>query len=183
MSRTSQAAFSYMEFEWATGTRWHIRRLSERGKFFEGGADTPSLCGVKHRGWDVKHAPPQRGPRPDFACVACWERFMKPAAPAELSLADIQAGAQRASERFMEWPAWKRAVSEPAPTDTHLTTFPVCPHCGSDDQDWWDGLTIQVNDGTKWTAHCSDCGGDYEVSACVDVTFTTKALDAEAEKE
>lgn len=69
--------FSYMEFEWATGTTWHIRELSSRGKFFGGGADTPSLCGVEHRGWDVNHAPPKIGPRPDFACPKCWDVFTR----------------------------------------------------------------------------------------------------------
>lgn len=24
--------------------------------------------------------------------------------------------------------------------DTDWTEFPVCPHCGTQDQDWWDGL-------------------------------------------
>lgn len=34
-------------------------------------------------------------------------------APAELPLAEVRAGAKRASERFEEWPRWKREVSEP----------------------------------------------------------------------
>ena len=69
--------YSYMEFEWATGTTWHIRMLSDKGKFMGGGADTPSLCGTKHRGWDVNHKPPEVGLKPDFACRNCWVEFLK----------------------------------------------------------------------------------------------------------
>lgn len=69
--------YSYMEFEWATGTTWHIRKLSDKGKFMGGGADTPSLCGTKHRGWDVNHAPPEVAHKPDFVCLGCWTEFLE----------------------------------------------------------------------------------------------------------
>lgn len=45
--------YSFCESLHATGfTRWHIRRLTETGQKFGGGADTDSLCGRK-MAWDV----------------------------------------------------------------------------------------------------------------------------------
>lgn len=70
------AEYSYMEFTFAASTSpWHIRKLTKVGKKFGGGIDTPSLCGRKYNGWDMRHAPPEVGPRPDFACVDCWNVF------------------------------------------------------------------------------------------------------------
>lgn len=57
--------------------------------------------------------------------------------------------------------------------ETEGTNYPVCPVCGAVDEDWWDGLTIEVNDGTEWPAHCHDCGADYSVAARLDITFST----------
>ena len=58
--------------------------------------------------------------------------------------------------------------------NTDWTEFPVCPHCGESDQDWWDGLEVSVEDGTEWDANCAWCSQDYKVTACVTLTFTTK---------
>lgn len=58
--------------------------------------------------------------------------------------------------------------------DTDWTSLPVCPNCGSKDHDWWDGLTIQVNDGTEWTYTCGNCDKEVKVTACVDITFSTE---------
>ena len=60
---------------------------------------------------------------------------------------------------------------------THKNDFndePVCPHCGVADQDWCDGLTVDVHDDAKWVASCGNCGKDYEVTANVTTTFSTK---------
>ncbi|OGS99810.1 MAG: hypothetical protein A3K04_02380 [Gallionellales bacterium RBG_16_56_9] len=57
--------------------------------------------------------------------------------------------------------------------DTDWTEFPVCPHCGTQDHDWWDGLP-QKNDGDNWDATCMSCGSDYSVVMSVSVHFSTK---------
>jgi len=76
MHRRRTVTYSYMEFATATGrSPWHIRKLTDQGKKMGGGIDTPSLCGRKYNGWDVNHAAPEAGPRPDFACRNCWEAF------------------------------------------------------------------------------------------------------------
>lgn len=60
-----------------------------------------------------------------------------------------------------------------AELDTDDTDFPVCPSCGTIDYDWWDGLGIEVNDGTEWSRSCDECGAEFKVTACVNITFTT----------
>jgi len=45
--------FSFCETAVATPySSWHIRKLTDKGKFLSGGADTPSLCGIKVA-WDL----------------------------------------------------------------------------------------------------------------------------------
>lgn len=49
--------YSFCEPVTATSNSpWHIRRLTEKGKFLGGGVDTPSLCGRvrERRGWDLE---------------------------------------------------------------------------------------------------------------------------------
>lgn len=58
--------------------------------------------------------------------------------------------------------------------DTEWTQFPVCPNCGAEDQDWWGGLGIIVQDGSEWHAYCDRCEQDYKVTACIDTTFRTE---------
>ena len=71
------AEYSYIEFVHATSTSpWHIRVLTDVGKKLGGGIDTPSLCGTKYNGWDMRHDPPKPGPKPDFACGGCWIEFL-----------------------------------------------------------------------------------------------------------
>lgn len=46
--------YSFCESVHASGrSRWHIRRLTEKGKKLGGGIDTKSLCGVVTVGWDL----------------------------------------------------------------------------------------------------------------------------------
>ncbi len=59
--------------------------------------------------------------------------------------------------------------------DTSFTSSPVCPKCGAEDQDWWDGLKDEKYDGDSWTASCPGCGFDYQVTMCVETTFSTEA--------
>lgn len=56
--------------------------------------------------------------------------------------------------------------------DTNLTTLPVCPHCGSMDSDWWDGLP-RIDDGDTWESSCDSCGEGYAVEVAVEYLFTT----------
>jgi hypothetical protein len=59
--------------------------------------------------------------------------------------------------------------------DTEWTEFPKCPHCGEDDQEWWDGLSITDHgDGSEWDAQCGFCDKDYHVSMSTSVNFSTK---------
>ncbi len=59
-------------------------------------------------------------------------------------------------------------------TDTQWQEFPVCPHCGFEDQDWWDGLAGSAGDGDCWPSCCGACGQDYLVTMCVSTEFCTK---------
>jgi hypothetical protein len=45
--------YSFCESVWAgSRSRWHIRKLSEKGRMLGGGADTKALCG-KTVSWDL----------------------------------------------------------------------------------------------------------------------------------
>lgn len=59
--------------------------------------------------------------------------------------------------------------------DTEWTTFPVCPHCGETDQDWWDGLGPK-DDGDSWEVECGACQQDYVVTMSVSTHFETQPL-------
>lgn len=47
-----------------------------------------------------------------------WAGKVERRTPTELSHAEVVAGAKRASERFEQWPAWKREVSEPSSAES-----------------------------------------------------------------
>jgi hypothetical protein len=68
----------------------------------------------------------------------------------------------------------QEAVSnQPEPINTDSTDAPVCPHCGANDYDWWDGIGNK-DDGDSWTHNCGSCGQDYKVTMCVSVSFSTE---------
>lgn len=47
--------YSLCESVHATGrSLWHIRPLTDKGKFLGGGIDTKCLCGAVKRGWDLR---------------------------------------------------------------------------------------------------------------------------------
>lgn len=64
--------------------------------------------------------------------------------------------------------------------DTELTDLPVCPHCGEEDPDWWDGLFGVKGDGDEWSRNCGCCGRDYTVTMCVETSFTTRYEEGES---
>jgi DNA-directed RNA polymerase subunit RPC12/RpoP len=82
-----------------------------------------------------------------------------------------------------------RGYDPPYPTDQDeiidhdFTDAPICPNCGFKDQDWWDGLTFDVRDGSEWTAICSNCGKDYMIRACVSIEFSTRIPTIEVTEE
>jgi hypothetical protein len=57
--------------------------------------------------------------------------------------------------------------------ETDNTDVPVCPHCGEEDHDWWDGLEPK-NDSDEWECECHSCGKTYIVSMCVTTTFSSR---------
>ncbi len=61
--------------------------------------------------------------------------------------------------------------------NTKWTTFPVCPHCGIENQDWWDGIGIK-EDGDSWEVECDWCQKNHIVTLSVSYSFNTKAADA-----
>lgn len=51
---------------------------------------------------------------------------------------------------------------------------PVCPHCGTADHDWWDGLSPSIGDGDTFPVMCGSCNAEYEAVMCVATTFTSR---------
>lgn len=58
--------------------------------------------------------------------------------------------------------------------DTDMTEFPICPYCGHEDIDWWDGTTLN-NDGDIEHTFCPSCGEEYQVTMHVSTRFTTES--------
>lgn len=59
-------------------SRWHIRKLTERGHKYSGGIDSPSLCGrltAKISGWDINVA--IRRENLSRACPECERAYFK----------------------------------------------------------------------------------------------------------
>jgi DNA-directed RNA polymerase subunit M/transcription elongation factor TFIIS len=56
-------------------------------------------------------------------------------------------------------------------------TLPTCPHCGTEDEYWWDGSKLR-NDGDEEDCNCQSCLGKYRVTMCVDVSFRSKPKEA-----
>lgn len=75
MSRPIPRKYSFCETAAATEhTAWHIRELTEKGKKFGGGADTPALCGRKVA-WDLDVTITKR--QLDNGCRKCAEEYQK----------------------------------------------------------------------------------------------------------
>ena len=57
---------------------------------------------------------------------------------------------------------------------------PTCPHCGAEDQDWWDGTGLKY-DGDEETRECGECEREYSVTMCVTTEFNCSPVDREWE--
>jgi len=54
--------------------------------------------------------------------------------------------------------------------------YPVCPHCGHVDRDWWDvSPPRDVHDGAEWETECGTCEKPYTVRVHETITFDTEA--------
>ncbi len=76
-------SYSFMEFVYASSiSRWHIRKLTDKGQKFGGGIDTAPLCGHKHNdgglinGWDLKVDINDRR-HDDHTCLECLDEYSK----------------------------------------------------------------------------------------------------------
>ena len=56
--------------------------------------------------------------------------------------------------------------------NTARTGIPVCPWCGKQDQDWWDGTEMQ-HDEDEETVECGWCEKSYTTRIHIDYSFTT----------
>jgi len=73
MSKTDLKPLSFCETGFAMSAPWHLRRLSDAGPKYGGGADTPALCGRKVA-WDIDvPVTPERLDNPDITCAKCKE--------------------------------------------------------------------------------------------------------------
>lgn len=52
----------------------------------------------------------------------------------------------------------------------------TCPHCGHKDSDSWEH---DLNDGDSEVIECDDCGGLFEVTASVSVTYSSEVITRE----
>lgn len=67
---------------------------------------------------------------------------------------------------------------------THLAelSVPVCPYCGTRDEEWWDGGCYHDGEGVV-VASCSRCDADYSVSYKTSINFTSERLELDEDKE
>ena len=60
-------------------SKWHIRRLTEKGPKYGGGIDTKSLCGAVSAGWDLRVPIEDRVAgvlaRDNSVCFQCLEEY------------------------------------------------------------------------------------------------------------
>lgn len=77
-------SYSFCESQWADSiSKWHIRKLTERGKMFGGGADTKALCGRKVA-WDIEKVDLTESHLRKSACPKCVEVYDKRMAEVEI---------------------------------------------------------------------------------------------------
>ena len=63
-------------------------------------------------------------------------------------------------------------MAEEEEFDTDWTSLPKCPHCGAEDQDWWDGLGHK-HDGDDWEVDCAWCDKQYIATMHITYDFST----------
>jgi hypothetical protein len=49
---------------------------------------------------------------------------------------------------------------------------PTCPHCGHGEADWWEHGD-DIKDGNDFKIECGSCEKEFEVTVCIETTFTT----------
>lgn len=69
-----------------------------------------------------------------------------------------------------------RGYGEKSSIEHKYTSVPVCPWCGAEDQDWWDGSGLQ-SDGDTEDLECGTCDKPYETTVHYEVDFCTKKRD------
>ena len=58
--------------------------------------------------------------------------------------------------------------------DLKWNTWPVCPHCGKEDNGAWEwGMN---GDGDSMEVDCGYCEKDYRVTMCLDITYSTEKV-------
>lgn len=60
--------------------------------------------------------------------------------------------------------------------DTEYTDHPKCPHCGFEDEDWWDG-TSMTKDGDQEDSTCPTCGKEYKTTLYIETHFATEIME------
>ncbi len=77
---SNEPQYSYMEFVTAgSRSRWHVRKLTDKGQKFGGGIDTTPLCGRTYpngdriNGWDLRVELDRR--HDDHTCQSCLEEL------------------------------------------------------------------------------------------------------------
>ncbi len=68
-------SYSFCESQWASSeSKWHIRKLTEKGKMCGGGADTKALCGLTVA-WDLEKVTLTEFHLRESACPRCVEAY------------------------------------------------------------------------------------------------------------
>lgn len=74
-------------------------------------------------------------------------------------------------------------MAEQSSIDHQYTSTPVCPWCGYEDHDWWDGSALDNEDGAEADQECPSCEKPYQTVLHISYDFcTTKRDIAEEER-
>lgn len=59
--------------------------------------------------------------------------------------------------------------------ERYAEEYPVCPHCGRVDRDWWDvSPPRRISDGAEWETECGTCEKTYIVRVHEHISFDTR---------
>jgi hypothetical protein len=72
-------------------------------------------------------------------------------------------------------------MAEQSSIEHRYTSTPVCPWCGYEDHDWWDG-GIDNEDGAEADQECGSCEEPYQTVLHISYDFCTEKRDIEEEK-
>ena len=59
--------------------------------------------------------------------------------------------------------------------DLEYTDFPVCPHCGAEEKDYWEIMDEHTGDGDETEFECGACGGSVVVEIHMSLNFSTRS--------